>query len=82
MIRAAAACTNSEESRRPNITEIIAILRGINPDQSKKKGNLSSNSSTIDCYAQLHQTKTEINSHLALAMLGVSEFEDEDFYCR
>nr|GMD50008.1 serine/threonine-protein kinase CDL1-like [Ipomoea batatas] len=83
MIRAAAACINSEESRRPNIGEIIAILRGINPEQSKKKGNLTgNNSSTIDCYAQLQQTKTEMKSHLALAMLGVSEFEDEDFYCR
>ncbi|XP_038718924.1 probable serine/threonine-protein kinase PBL7 [Tripterygium wilfordii] len=83
MIQAAAACINSEESRRPGIDEIIAILRGEEEPilSGRKKSNFSG---LIDCYPQLQQqTKSEMNSHLALAMLGVSEFEDDDhLYCR
>ncbi|XVF71451.1 hypothetical protein PTKIN_Ptkin12aG0038600 [Pterospermum kingtungense] len=82
MIQAAAACISNEESRRPAIDEIIAILRGEEePFYSiKKKSNFSG---IIDCYSQLQHSKTEMKSHIALAMLGVSEFEDEDhLYCR
>lgn len=82
MIEAAAACVSSEESRRPGIDEIIAILRGEEEPRysNKKKSNFSG---IIDCYPQLQQTKSEMKSHLALAMLGVSEFEDDDhLYCR
>ncbi|GAV90810.1 Pkinase domain-containing protein [Cephalotus follicularis] len=82
MIQAAAACISIEESRRPAIDEIIAILRGQEePMYSiRKKSNFSG---IIDCYPQLQQTKSEMKSHLALAMLGVSDFEDDDhFYCR
>lgn len=82
MIQAAAACISSEESRRPGIDEIIAILRGEEDliYSSRKKHNFSG---IIDCYPQLQQTKSEMKSHLALAMLGVSEFEDDDhLYCR
>ncbi|OMO55527.1 hypothetical protein CCACVL1_27206 [Corchorus capsularis] len=82
MIQAAAACISNEESRRPGIDEIIAILRGEEePFYSiRKKSNFSG---IIDCYPQLQHSKSEIKSHLALAMLGVSEFEDDDnLYCR
>ena len=82
MIQAAAACISNEESRRPGIDEIIGILRGEEQPfySNRKKSNFSG---IIDCYPQLQQTKSEMNSHLALAMLGVSEFEDDDhLYCR
>ena len=82
MIQAAAACISNEESRRPAIDEIIAILRGEEePFYSiRKKSNFSG---IIDCYPQSQHSKSEIKSHLALAMLGVSEFEDDDhLYCR
>ncbi|KAJ6936090.1 hypothetical protein NC652_010972 [Populus alba x Populus x berolinensis] len=82
MIQAATACISNEESRRPGIDEIIGILRGEEQPfySNRKKSNFSG---IIDCYPQLQQTKSEMNSHLALAMLGVSEFEDDDhLYCR
>ncbi|PRQ45617.1 putative protein kinase RLK-Pelle-RLCK-VI family [Rosa chinensis] len=80
MIEAAAACITSEESRRPNIVEIIAILKGEEePIYSKrKKSGFLGNGLVVDCYSQLQQTNSEMKSHLALAMLGVSEFEDDD----
>ncbi|KAI5684369.1 hypothetical protein M9H77_05597 [Catharanthus roseus] len=85
MVQAASACIHSEESRRPNINEIIAILRGgkANCSNSRKKANLAGSSCVTECYPQLQQTKSEMRSHLALAMLGVSELEEDDhLYCR
>lgn len=79
MIRAAAACVTNEESRRPGMKEILSILKGdeggieLRTLSSRKKSNLSG---IIDCYPQLQRTKSEMKSHLALAMLGVTEFED------
>ncbi|GFY93692.1 protein kinase superfamily protein [Actinidia rufa] len=82
MVQAAAACINSEESRRPNIDEIIAIIRGEESDCPKRKKS-STNGCIVDCYPQLQQSRSEMTNHLALAMLGVSEFEDDDhLYCR
>ncbi|XP_061946938.1 probable serine/threonine-protein kinase PBL7 [Populus nigra] len=80
MIQAATACVSNEESRRPGIDEIIGMLRGEEQPiySNRKKSNFSG---IIDCYPQLQQTKSEMNSHLALAMLGVSEFEDDDHLC-
>ncbi|KAJ7960108.1 Protein kinase [Quillaja saponaria] len=80
VIEAAAACVTNEESRRPGIYEIIAIMKGEqDPIFSKrKKAGFLGNGCVIDCYPQLQQTKSEMKSHLALAMLGVSEFEDDD----
>ncbi|KFK41063.1 hypothetical protein AALP_AA2G080500 [Arabis alpina] len=81
MIRAAAACVIDEESRRPGMKEILSILIGdegridLRTLSSRKKSNLSG---IIDCYPQLQRTKSEMKSHLALAMLGVTEFEDYD----
>ncbi|KAF3615612.1 putative U-box domain-containing protein 4-like [Capsicum annuum] len=82
MCQAAAACIHSEESRRSNMDEIIAILRGTKVRSLTKKKSISSNNCVTECYPQVQRTKSEMNSHLALAMLGVPDFEDDDFYCR
>ncbi|CAN7087013.1 unnamed protein product [Brassica oleracea var. botrytis] len=82
MIQAARACVNDEESRRPGMEEIVSILKGgesrkveLRTFPSRTKSNLSS---LMDCYPQLQRTKSEMKSHLALAMLGVTESEDGD----
>nr|CCW28772.1 protein kinase [Arachis duranensis] len=77
MIEAAAACITFEESRRPGIYEILAILKGEQElvlSRRRKSGY----------YTQLQQNNSDLKSHLALAMLGVSEFDDDDDYlsCR
>ncbi|KAK4426553.1 Proline-rich receptor-like protein kinase PERK13 [Sesamum alatum] len=78
MVRAATACINNEESRRPGMSEIIRILRGDEPrGLSRKKVVLPANSTMIECYPHLQRTKSEMKSHFALAMLGV-EFDDDD----
>lgn len=84
MVQAATACIHSEESRRPSINEIITILRGGKANcSSRKRANLAGSSCVTECYPQLQQTKSEMRSHLALAMLGVAEFEDDEhLYCR
>ncbi|KAG5125268.1 hypothetical protein JHK82_032005 [Glycine max] len=81
MIEAAAACVTNEESRRPGIREIIAILKGEEEPllSKRKKSSFLGNGCVIDCYSQLQQTNNEMKSHLALAMLGVAEFEDDDY---
>ncbi|KAG4955173.1 Proline-rich receptor-like protein kinase PERK13 [Glycine soja] len=81
MIDAAAACVTSEESRRPSIGEIVAILKGeVEPVLSRRrKSGYFGNGYVIDYYPQLQETNNEMKSHLALAMLGVSECEDDDF---
>ncbi|KAK7321503.1 hypothetical protein VNO77_32221 [Canavalia gladiata] len=82
MVDAAAACVTNEESRRPSIHEILAILKGeVEPVFSRRrKSGYLGNGYLIDYYPQLQQTNNEMKSHLALAMLGVSECEDDD-YC-
>lgn len=85
MIEAAAACITGEESRRPGILEIIAILKGEEkplPSRSKRYGFLGHGCVT-DCYSQFQNTNSEMTSHLALAMSGLPEFEDDDYlFCR
>ncbi|KAF2603992.1 hypothetical protein F2Q70_00027254 [Brassica cretica] len=81
MIRAAAACVINEESRRPGMEEIVTILRGgegglETRTYSSRKTNTSL-SSMIDTYTQLQQTKSEMKCHLDLAMLGVTDLEDD-----
>ncbi|KAD3640834.1 hypothetical protein R6Q59_022493 [Mikania micrantha] len=88
MIQAADACIHNEESKRPNIDVILSILKGVEASARLRKtptaAILSSNNHVTDGYPQIRQSKNELNSHLALAMLGVSEFEDdlEHLYCR
>ncbi|KAI4307636.1 hypothetical protein L6164_030804 [Bauhinia variegata] len=81
MIEAAAACVTNEESRRPGIHEIIAILKGEEEPilSRRKKSNFLGNGCVIDCHSQSQQTNNEMKSHLALAMLGVAELEDDDY---
>ncbi|KAL2241450.1 probable serine/threonine-protein kinase PBL7 [Sesamum indicum] len=84
MVRAATACINNEESRRPGMGEIVRILQGKELiGLNRKKAVLSGNGNVHDSYPQsLKRTKSEMKSHFALAMLGV-EFEDDDhLYCR
>lgn len=82
MVDAAAACLTNEESRRPSIGEVVAILKGeVEPVLSRRrKSGYFGNGYVIDYYPQLQQTNNnEMKSHLALAMLGVPECEDDDF---
>ncbi|WOH10255.1 hypothetical protein DCAR_0729722 [Daucus carota subsp. sativus] len=79
MVQAAAACISNEESRRPNITEIITILKEVQTNPSnKKKSSFPGNGSVTDCYTPLQQSRSDMKDHLALAMLGVSEVENDD----
>ncbi|CAH8392590.1 unnamed protein product [Eruca vesicaria subsp. sativa] len=81
MIRAAASCVINEESRRPGMEEIVTILRGgeerLEPRTYSSRRNNTSLSGMIDSYTQLQQTKSEMKCHLDLAMLGVTDFEDD-----
>ncbi|XP_052196090.1 probable serine/threonine-protein kinase PBL7 [Diospyros lotus] len=86
LVQAADACISREESRRPGIREIVAMLRGEEPNCSNNKKSSSRNGGyVVDCESQSQQTRSvsEMKSHLALAMLGVSEFgEDDHLYSR
>ncbi|KAI3712964.1 hypothetical protein L1987_71534 [Smallanthus sonchifolius] len=88
MIQAADACIHNEESKRPNIDVILSILKRVEENAKlwKPRGatTLASNNIVTDGYPQIRPTKSELKSHLALAMLGVSEFEDDhdQLYCR
>ncbi|KAL8476732.1 hypothetical protein ACS0TY_029149 [Phlomoides rotata] len=80
MVRAATACINNE-SRRPEMGEIVTILRGEESSGvSRKKTLVSVNSNVVDSCTELQRTKSEMKSHFALAMLGV-EFEDDEYLC-
>ncbi|KAJ1376388.1 Serine/threonine-protein kinase, active site [Sesbania bispinosa] len=81
MIDAAAACVTNEESRRPGIHEILAILKGEQEPvfSRRRKSGYLGNGFMIDCYPQLQQTNNEMKSYLALAMQGVQEYEDYDY---
>lgn len=80
MVEAAAACVTDEESRRPGIHEILAILKGEEEPvfSRRRKSGYLGNECVMDCYPQLHQTNNEMKSYLALAMQGVPEYEDND----
>ncbi|XP_044468967.1 probable serine/threonine-protein kinase PBL26 isoform X2 [Mangifera indica] len=81
MIQAASACVSSEESQRPGIDEIVATLKG-EEESIYSTWEKHKFSEYIDCYTQLQQTKSEMKSHLALAMLGVPEPEvDDHLHC-
>ncbi|XP_021755017.1 probable serine/threonine-protein kinase PBL7 [Chenopodium quinoa] len=75
LVRAAAACVSGEESSRPSINEAIILLRG---EGCLVKGKASLGSRRSYVPPILQRTKSEMKSHLALAMLGASELEDDD----
>ncbi|XP_043702765.1 probable serine/threonine-protein kinase PBL7 [Telopea speciosissima] len=83
MIQAAAACIESEESKRPSINQVVAILLGDdNYSSNKNVSAFSGNGCVVDCYPHLQQTKSEMRSHFALAMLGVTDLEEDDHLYR
>lgn len=88
MIQAADACIHNEESKRPNIDVVLSILKGVEANSRSRKISagiaLSSNNYVTDSLPHIRPTKSELKSHLALAMLGVSELEDDHdhLYCR
>ena len=81
MIDAASVCVTSEESRRPSIGEIVAILKGEVEHvlSRRRKSGYFGNGYVIDYYHQLQETNNEMKSQLALTMLRVLECEDDDF---
>ncbi|KAL8161879.1 hypothetical protein V2J09_013368 [Rumex salicifolius] len=79
MVRAASACLTSDESRRPGIIEAIALLRGDEQSCYVNQKMGSSSRYMANSYAQRQQMKNEITDHLALAMLGVSDLEDQHY---
>nr|XP_018674653.1 PREDICTED: serine/threonine-protein kinase CDL1 [Musa acuminata subsp. malaccensis] len=81
MIHAATACLNSEETGRPNILEVIGMLQG--EDACSDWSMLMANGCLTGYGARSHDAsaKSDMSSHLALAMLGVSD-EEEDLYDR
>ncbi|XP_074308343.1 putative serine/threonine-protein kinase PBL7 [Silene latifolia] len=77
MAKAASACINGDESCRPSIIEAITLLRGETwAIKSKGKPSFSRNGSA---HHVLQRTTSDMKNHLALAMLGVSEWDDDDF---
>lgn len=81
MVRAAAACINSEESARPSIDQVISMLQGDDNSTTTDKSSLGG-TNWVSRYSQTHnlQKKQDMNSHLALAMLGVADLDEDDFY--
>ena len=81
MVDAATICVISEESRRPSIGEIVAILKGEVEHvlSRRRKSGYFGNGYMIDNYPKLQETNNEMKSHLALPMLGVLGCEDNDF---
>lgn len=65
--------------------EIVAILKGKEAQALARKKKallpLNNNTNVSDAYPELMQTKSEMNNHFALAMLGV-EFDDDDHLYR
>ncbi|KAJ6816595.1 putative serine/threonine-protein kinase PBL7 [Iris pallida] len=87
MVRAASACVKNDECARPSIDQVIGMLEGeefsCSTDWLTFSGN---NSCLLSPYAsQSHDQAPErgdMKGHLALAMLGVSDSDEEDSYGR
>ncbi|KAL6001497.1 hypothetical protein ACLOJK_007235 [Asimina triloba] len=82
MARAASSCLNADESHRPTIDKVLAILQGSEHFTPCKSSFLAK--ASFSCYPHLHseQAKCEMSSHLALAMMGVNDVDDEDIFQR
>ncbi|KAG1334733.1 serine/threonine-protein kinase CDL1-like [Cocos nucifera] len=82
MIRAATACVNIDESGRPSIDQVIGMLQG--EDTCGDWSIFTGNGCLAGYGSQSHDPleKSDMRGHLALAMLGVSDTEEEDLYCR
>lgn len=84
IIQAARACITYEESIRPDMREIIKLLRGKESvGLSRKKAVLTCyNSTAPDFNSQMQGMNNEMNGHFALAMLGAEFDDDYHFHCR
>ncbi|KAJ4750818.1 Kinase family protein [Rhynchospora pubera] len=79
--RAAAACLSTDESNRPNIDHVISMLQ--DHDTLSRDWSILTNSGCLSGYGSHYPLeKCEMRSHLALAMLGVSDTEEDDMYGR
>ncbi|XP_068658663.1 probable serine/threonine-protein kinase PBL23 isoform X1 [Aristolochia californica] len=82
VIQAASSCLASEESRRPSIVQVLSGLRGEKNSMEGRSGMIRHGSVYSHFRSCDLQKRNEMQSHLALAMLGVTDFDDDDFYCR
>lgn len=83
LAQAAHACLTSDESARPSIDQVALLLRGREHGTPAGVSCIPRNGS-IGCYFQSCelQANNERKSHIALAMLGVTDFEEAELYCR
>jgi len=81
MVDATTACVTSEESRRPSIGKIVAILKGQVESilSRRRKCSYFGNGYVINLLPLVTRNKYWDEKYLALAMLGVPECEDDDF---
>jgi hypothetical protein len=78
--RAAAACLSTDESSRPTIDHVISMLQD---RDTLSDWSILTNSGCLTGYGSHYPLeKGEMRSHLALAMLGVSDTEEDDMYGR
>lgn len=90
MVRAAAACVQSEESTRPSIAQVIEMLQAeevfsCSTDWSVFTGNnscLFSGPFGSQLHGQTPEKCDIMKGHLALAMLGVSDSDEDEAYNR
>ncbi|ERM94084.1 probable receptor-like protein kinase At2g47060 [Amborella trichopoda] len=73
MVQAAASCLSTEEARRPSMAEVARLLRG------RDEKFYSEREYKIGHYHSLEQfeLRNEIEGHMALAMMGVADLEDD-----
>lgn len=83
LAQAARSCLTSEESARPTIEQVVSLLRGREHGTPAGVSYIPRNGS-IRCYFQSCelQANNEMKNHIALAMLGVTDFEEAELYCR
>lgn len=81
VVCAAAACLSTDESNRPNIDDTISMLQ--DDDTLSSDWSVLTTSGCLTGYGSHYPLeKGEMKSHLALAMLGVSDTEEDDMYGR
>lgn len=78
MVRTAAACLREEEAARPTIGGAMGmLLQGEEEEEELTGGRRRAAVISSDDGGNLQQAKSDMRGHLALAMLGVSD-ADED----
>ncbi|MQL96009.1 hypothetical protein Taro_028688, partial [Colocasia esculenta] len=83
MVRTTAACLNSEEARRPRISQVIGMLHGT--EENCEDWSVFTGSGCFAGFSpqlQDPQAKNDMRDHLTLAMLGISDNEEDDVYGR